>query len=287
MNRNRFFSIVTAALALGLMTGISHAALVVQLDATDIVRGGAEPADGTNLQPIGGWDDLASDSGFNDFDASSGNSWPEYRNNGTDNINGNSVVKYAFGGHNVQVNSTNAGITDAGGVTLFLVGNFDDWSSIFRFNDLSQNSPNLEGFALEKNGNDISLAAGFGRNITMGFSSFIDQDVIIEIKYLGGGWQASNVEAYVNGTATSLTDTGGIDGSTLLFNNEFMRVGGGFFDLGELQIFNEDLSTTDSNAVGSALSTKWGITTSYVIPEPASFVLLGLGTLMLVGRNRK
>jgi len=277
----------TAALALVAAVGLgisqAQADLVVHLDATDIVRGGAEPADGTNLQPLGGWDDLASTAGFNDFDGSSGSSWPEYKNNASDNINGNPVVKYAFGGHNVQTGG-NAGITDAGGLSIFMVGNFDNWSSIFRFNDLSQNSPNLEGFAFEKTGNDISLAAGFGKNITMGFSSFIDQDVIIEVQYLGGGWDASNVLAFVNGTATTLTNNGA-DNSTLNFSNEFMRLGGGFFDFGELQLYNSSLGEAERNAVGLALSEKWGIESTY-IPEPASAGLLAMGLGLILARRR-
>lgn len=60
-------------------------------------------------------------------------------------------------------------------------------------------------------------------------------------------------------------------------------------ELAEILVYNRALSETEWGQVGATLANKYDITTTYVIPEPATAaVLLGLAALaLLITRRRK
>ncbi len=288
---------LTALLAVGLLamlTTRASAALIAHYDATNITQAdGVTPA--TPTEPPGNsyvavwpsapyWYDLTSSNN----DLLGGSNDPNYYSTGANPINTNPVV--SFRGGNYLNDSNGLGFSGDQQHSVFLVTRLkSDWTVAFLFsNDLNVVR---EGYSFYRSATDtVTLEGGFGDNLSFALgASEREVPIIIELRYAGGGWNGTNMNVYFNGVQQTVS---GGSGNAMAFSAEGFTVGSFFgrssnFDLGELRVYNTALSEAERNSVGVSLSDKWGIDTSYaLIPEPASLVLLTLGSLLAAGRRR-
>jgi len=148
-------------------------------------------------------------------------------------------------------------------------------------------------------GDHIQLATGLGSNAEAENGSFLpymEKPVIISIRKDSGPLNTSTQISY-NGIAQSVYGSGrtpDIEDSQLFIGDaEHAGQFGGTFGVAEIIIYNRSLTEEEENMVGTYLSEKLGLNTSYnyePVPVPATqpiMLLLCSGLLGLVGARRK
>jgi len=213
---------------------------------------------------------------------------------------------------NRQLDSTaTTGITDAG------TANGTVWFS-FLFEKLQNNfGADREGFALMNgvlpqarwdSGNDGAVgregfavaAVNDGSNLqavaydgTAGTRTVSSNSVPITVVNGGGNTSTSNVAvSFIVGEISFNTGTGGADVFKL-----YNAVDDGSIDIGDLTLIDTIEADVDESTLNTLNLTRQvnvnydevriGTTFDSVIPEPASAVLMGIGTLLIAGRRRK
>lgn len=263
--------------------------LIVNLDAPQYT---GPPADGASLDNVH-WNDV-SGAPVNNFAEGTAfaDANPTYQSAGPETINGNAVVQFDNRDHYFE----NLGLSGDQSVHMFYVGRLGtSWGSIIRVSSDDLNVQN-EGWSITRGGSDtdVTMESGFGDNLSFSLGGgIVGSPFILEVSYAGGGWNGTNVSAYVNGT--EVTVSGG-SGNPLSYANENTSFGSIFNramnqDIGQMLFYSAELSEAQRNETGAALAATWGISTSYSFstgtPEPASAMLMGMGLAGVVFLRRR
>ncbi len=103
----------------------------------------------------------------------------------------------------------------------------------------------------------------------------------------------SRMQIFIDGELEASLNSSAVlsNGSTGFYLGAVLQSAGvrafGNFDLAELLVYNQALTSLEAGYTGYYLANKFDITTTYQIPEPASLMVIGLGGALLLGRRKQ
>lgn len=265
---------------LTLFVGTSFGAVVVgsvfHFDAQNLNGdgGGTNPADGG---AVTAWSDLSG----NGRDLGSVQGTPTYRV-GEAGINGKNYVE--FDGYNNggdRLNTASLSSTDMAGATGKTVNTF--WLMRYNSGVVYWKWDGTNRYGAERDGR-IDFA---GSNTNVDWSSDLSDNAWHVLEYQTDG---TNSTVYLDGAVvktklwsnalggSATVNVGGQPNTNLISAN---------VDFAEIVHYNSALSDADRNQTGLFLADKYGITTTYAIPEPSSFGLVAAFACGLVIFRRR
>jgi len=190
----------------------------------------------------------------------------------------NSYDTLTIANHGFRMTIADSANVNAGtnGLTLFLVASLAHTADVDVLRKHTGATSSNPGYYLK------AYKPGSGRNFSLWATT--DSSNRREVQYADAapGFfvmaivvdpSADKLSTFYNGAGfTATTTTGGLNDLSNSANFDIGRTAAGQMDFAELLIYNRVLTTDEWNEVGATLGTKYGIGTTYVIPEP---IILG------------
>jgi hypothetical protein len=205
-------------------------------------------------------------------------------------LNGHDTLSITNSGFRASIgDSANLNAT-TDGLTIFLVASLAHTADVDVLKKHTGTTSTDPGYYL-KSYDDVGknfffwATSSANNRFEMQYDASASPDFFVMAFVIGSG--SDTLSSYYDGdNFATVKDLGTLGDASNSANFDIGRNAAGQMDFAELLIYNRLLSSDEWNEVGATLGGKYEINTTYVIPEPFTFGMMGAGMIGLFGLRR-